>query len=337
MIALPLLPGSTGEAVSDLQRRLAALGLDDGVLLDPVGSYGPGTVAAVRSFQARYGLDVDGTVSELTWSVLVEVGYHLGDRQLYLRSPMMRGDDIADLQGRLGALGFDAGRADGIFGPLTAAALAEFQRNAGVSSDGICGPDTVDALHRLGPARTAAVMVNHVRERERLRAASPSLTGRRIAIGHGGGLAALTQALHRNLRELGAVALVLHHPDGSAQARMANTFEADAFLALRLNVEPTNRMAYFRGVNYWSDAGLSLADQVGEAVERLSGVAPEVVGVRLPLLRETRMPAVIAEVGPAEFVVTANESLARGLTEALAAWVAEPTGVTTAAGTSTTA
>ncbi|MGD9754642.1 MAG: peptidoglycan-binding protein, partial [Acidimicrobiia bacterium] len=145
--------------MADLQRRLAALGLGDDVQLDAAGSYGDGTTSAVRSFQARYGLDVDGAVSELTWSILVEAGYQLGDRQLYLRAPMMRGDDIADLQGRLGALGFDAGRADGIFGPLTAAALAEFQRNAGLSSDGICGPDTVEALHRLGPARTAAVMV----------------------------------------------------------------------------------------------------------------------------------------------------------------------------------
>ncbi|MCC6434294.1 MAG: peptidoglycan-binding protein [Acidimicrobiales bacterium] len=336
MVALPLGPGSSGEAVADLQRRLGALGLAEEVQTDPIGLYSSGTDAAVRAFQARYGLDIDGVVSELTWSILVEVGYHLGDRQLYLRSPMMRGDDIADLQGRLGALGFDAGRADGIFGPLTAAALAEFQRNAGLSTDGICGPDTVDALHRLGPARTAAVMVNHVRERERRRMGSPSVAGRRIAIGHAGGLAALTQALHRNLRELGAVALVLHHPDGSAQARMANTFEADAFLALRLNAQPTNRMAYFRGVNFWSEAGLSLAERAGEAVQGLSGLAPEVIGVRLPLLRETRMPAVIAEIGPAGFVVTANEALARVLTGALASWVAEPsTGVPTAS-TSTT-
>lgn len=335
MISLPLLPGDHGEAVADLQRRLAALGLGDDVQLDAAGSFSDGTTSAVRAFQARYGLDVDGAVSELTWSVLVEAGYQLGDRQLYLRAPMMRGDDIADLQGRLGALGFDAGRADGIFGPLTATALAEFQRNAGLSSDGICGPDTVEALHRLGPARTAAVMVNKVRERERLREAPPSLVGRRIAIAHGGGLAALSQAVHRNLREVGALTLVLHHPDGSTQARMANTFQADAFIALRIHDQPSNRMAYFRGVNFWSDAGLLLAELTGEALAPLSGRPAEIAGMRLPVLRETRMPAVIAEIGPADLVVVRNEQVARALTDALLSWAGEPARLAAAASAST--
>ena len=45
---------------------------------------------------------------------------------------MLRGDDVLDLQHQLNALGFDAGRDDGIFGPHTADALREFQRNVGV-------------------------------------------------------------------------------------------------------------------------------------------------------------------------------------------------------------
>lgn len=309
----------------DLQRRLGALGLiDDGAAGDAPGLYGESTAAAVRVFQERFGLDVDGDCTELTWTVLVEAGYRLGDRQLYLRAPMMRGDDIADLQGRLGALGFDAGRADGIFGPATASALAEFQRNAGVTSDGICGPDTVAALRRLGPHRTAALMVNHVRERERLRDASPGLEGRRVAIGHPGGLAALTQAMHRHLREAGAHVLSLHHPDGSAQARMANTFDADVLLALRVHALPANRAAYFRGLRFWSQPGHLLAELVGAALAPLTGQPATITGMRLPLLRETRMPAVTAELGPASLVVAANEQLAVALVRALVTWAATP-------------
>jgi N-acetylmuramoyl-L-alanine amidase len=324
MTGLPLRQGSAGEAVADLQRRLAGLGLLDGAASDPPATFAAGTTEAVRTFQGRYGLDVDGVVSELTWSILVEAGYELGDRQLYLRAPMMRGDDIADLQGRLGALGFDAGRADGIFGPQTAAALTEFQRNAGVSCDGICGPDTVTALHRLGHQRTAAVMVNQVRERERLRSVPPSLSGRRLAIGHAGGLAALTQALHRRLRDAGAVVLTLHHPDGSAQARMANTFDADVLLALRVSATPANRTAYFRGVNFSSQPGSVLAELIGRQVSALTECPPDVVGMRLPLLRETRMPAVIAELGPAPTIVAGNEQVSGALVAALAEWAAEP-------------
>ena len=64
---------------------------------------------------------------------------------------MMRGDDVAELQTRLGRLGFgDAGRVDGVFGPDTLEALEEFQHNVGIAGDGICGPDSVAALVRLG-------------------------------------------------------------------------------------------------------------------------------------------------------------------------------------------
>ena len=121
---------------------------------DRPGAFGPGTGAAVAAFQQAAGLDVDGGCDAATWSALVEAGYRLGDRLLYLRSPMIRGDDVADLQRRLGALGFDAGRVDGIFGPDTDRALGDFQRNSGLVSDGICGPDTVAALARLGLGRT---------------------------------------------------------------------------------------------------------------------------------------------------------------------------------------
>ena len=324
MIALPLHLGHHGEAVWDLQHRLSALGLATEHAGDPPGVYGPGTRAGVQAFQLRFGLDVDGVCGELTWSILVEAGYQLGDRQLYLRAPMMRGDDVASLQGRLGALGFDAGRGDGIFGPLTAAAIAEFQRNAGIDRDGICGTDTVAALHRLGTQRTAALMVNQVRERERLRAASPDLVGRRVVLGHGGDLSALTQALHRRLRDAGALVLTLHHPDGSAQARMANTFDADMVLGLRVNVEPANRVAYFRGITFWSQPGLQLAEQIGSGLTELTGLQAEVLGMRLPLLRETRMPTVLAELGPASLVVTANERVAAILAAGLAQWVRDP-------------
>ena len=324
MIALPLGPGSRGEAVADLQRRLAALGVTGDPPGDPSGVYGPATTAAVEAFQRHYGLHVDGICSELTWNVVVEAGYRLGDRHLYYRTPMMRGDDIAELQSRLGSLGFDAGRADGIFGPQTAAALIEFQRNAGLTSDGICGPDTRAALDRLGPERTASIMVNQVRERERLRAAAPGLTGRRIVLGHTGGLDALTQALHRHVRTAGAHVLTLHHPDGSTQARMANAYEADLFIALQGNSLPANRLAYFRGRNFWSQPGLALAEQLGHAVEGISGVTPHLVGMRLPLLRETRMPTVIAEIGPASLVVLRNEQLAEQLVQALVTWASAP-------------
>src|SRR5204863_736792 len=133
------------------------------------GQFAEATERAVRTFQEARGLRVDGVCGRQTWSTLVEAGWALGDRLLYHRSPPLRGDDVAVLQRRLGALGFDAGRVDGIFGVRTSAALAEFQRNAGLTSDAICGPATLAVLARVRARSEDPIPVADVRERETLR------------------------------------------------------------------------------------------------------------------------------------------------------------------------
>jgi peptidoglycan hydrolase-like protein with peptidoglycan-binding domain len=102
---LPLRLGAAGEAVRDLQRRLATAGFDPGQ--GEHGRYGEATKTAVRAFQVARGLDGNGVCDLQTWTAIVEAGYQLGDGLLYLRRPMQRGDDVAELQRRLGMLGFD--------------------------------------------------------------------------------------------------------------------------------------------------------------------------------------------------------------------------------------
>lgn len=46
----------------------------------------------------------------------------------------------------LTALGYDPGAIDGLAGPRTAAAVAQFQRDAGLPVDGMVGPMTKEAL-----------------------------------------------------------------------------------------------------------------------------------------------------------------------------------------------
>ena len=85
--------GDRGKEVIDVQQRLCALGFelgDEGV----DGFFGRRTQAALRAFQQRRGLLVDGVVGANTWRELVEAGYELGDRLLYLRVPPFRGDDV---------------------------------------------------------------------------------------------------------------------------------------------------------------------------------------------------------------------------------------------------
>jgi putative chitinase len=62
-----------------------------------------------------------------------------------------RGPQVADLQRKLAAAGFNAGAADGVFGPKTTAAVKAFQRAKGLGADGVVGPKTWAALNAPPP------------------------------------------------------------------------------------------------------------------------------------------------------------------------------------------
>lgn len=287
--------GSRGEAVRDLQRRLTELGFT--LAFDEVaaGEFGPTTEDAVRRFQSERRLRTDGQCGTQTWSALVESGFRLGDRLLYHRHPMLRGDDVSALQRSLNALGFDAGKEDGIFGERTAAALREFQRNAGVTLDGICGPATLDALRRLGP-RTGSVAV--LREQESLRHGARDVAGLRVFVVTDPALQPVAGAVCTGLGACRAhvAAETAGDDDQSSAAATANRFGADLVLALRPGPEGGPTCAFYESGAYRSQRGHRVAALVLDELARLFGVAaPPPVGRAYPLLRETRAPAVVCE------------------------------------------
>lgn len=60
------------------------------------------------------------------------------------------GSEVTQIQQRLNELGYNAGKADGIFGTNTKNAVLAFQRDYGLSADGIAGPNTLKALGITG-------------------------------------------------------------------------------------------------------------------------------------------------------------------------------------------
>src|SRR5919106_530709 len=339
--------GDRGDHVRDVQRRLVALGFH--VEAGELGSFGDSTQSSVRTFQQERGLLVDGLVGAQTWRELVEAGYALGDRVLYLHRPPYRGDDVRTLQRRLNLLGFDPGREDGILGEQTAQAVRDFQRNVGLRPDGIAGSTTIQALDRLirapvrGPGRAA------IRETETLRAPTGSLRGHKVAIdaGHGPsdpgviGPSGLREAdvtlrmaerLADQLLARGAEPALLRtgdaEPSDEERAERSNDAGAEVLISLHLNGHDDRSAEgsscyYFGRLGSVSVAGEALAEVIQSEIVAATGVRdgrthPKAFG----LLRETRMPAVHVEpcflTNPKEEQLLQEEPFVRELVRAMA-------------------
>ena len=143
--------GMGGQDVLYTQDRLAALGYLTGI---SDGQYGAATKAAVLAFQKKNGLSADGVLGTNTRKRLFSEGAigaketsqpdGVGERKLTLG---MKGDDVKSVQTKLIALGYLTGKADGVYGTATESAIRRFQTRNGLTSDGICGEDTVKALY----------------------------------------------------------------------------------------------------------------------------------------------------------------------------------------------
>ncbi len=319
----PLTLGQRGEAIRDLQRRLGAAGFAP-VGAEP-GCFCAATDLALREFQLVRGLRVTGSCDEETWRAIVEASWDLGDRLLLLVAPNLRGDDVSDLQASLARLGFDSGRVDGIFGPATSRALEDFQHNSGLYVDGVCGPDTVRAIQVLLRQTGTGPGVTVVRELEALTASARSLAEMRLVVGQFGGLSALSRQLVQALRQRSATVIASDEPDAAAQAAAANRFAATAYLGFetQTGVEPT--VYYYAVPQFESAGGRSLATFIAEQCRvHLEVFTPAVQGMRLPVLRETRMPAVLLTIGPVPAVLDRAPQLVTAVIDALELWTRDP-------------
>jgi N-acetylmuramoyl-L-alanine amidase len=315
--------GATGGAVVEVRRMLASLGLLDNTDPQFEDVFDEPTELAVRHFQQRRAISVDGMVGVETFAALTGAQRRLGDRVLaHEPGDAIRGDDVSTLQQQLLELGYNVFRADGIFGPATADALRSFQREAGLVADGICGPATLQALKQL-ERRVVGGSPQMLRDLVAVAQAGPNLLGKRIVLdpGHGGADSGvvhdgvseaelvwdLVTRLEGRLTALGVGTWLTRGPSNGRtdeeRAALANEVSADLVLSLHIDGFTSPRAnglaTYFYGTgNSSSTMGERLADLVRrELVARTGLTDGRTHGKAWSMLRLTKMPTVRLELG----------------------------------------
>lgn len=154
--------GSKGPEIEKLQNDLNALGFTIGV----DGIFGKDTLSAVEQLQWMFGYTVDGIVGEGTEKLIAAQkagGWKASEREGLVHALKAQGKsdgqtvigidlkhtlkagaegaDVAYLQRRLRALGFDSSLS-GSFDDKTLSAVKELQAAWGYDEDGIVGPGT---------------------------------------------------------------------------------------------------------------------------------------------------------------------------------------------------
>ncbi|BAB04685.1 N-acetylmuramoyl-L-alanine amidase [Halalkalibacterium halodurans] len=119
--------------VSVLQRQLMAVGEDLSRYRDD-GVAGKETLTAIKSFQRKERITVDGIPGPVTQSRLLHKLQY--SRVLYLQNPMMKGEDVRQVQRVVNV------NPDSLFGPQTERGARHYQQKHGLTVDGKVGPQT---------------------------------------------------------------------------------------------------------------------------------------------------------------------------------------------------
>jgi N-acetylmuramoyl-L-alanine amidase len=317
--------GDQGSAVRSIRALLIATGDLAPSTVEASDVFDQQVAQAVRAFQQRRGLIVDGVLGPHTHIALDGAHWKLGDRMLsHIPGHMLQGDDVAELQERLLSLGFTPDRVDGIFGTNTEQAVRRFQGAVGLAVDGSVGPETLRAFASL--TRSVSGGSPHtLREEELVRRSGHRLLGRIVVLdpGHGGddtgtvahGLTEsevtldLARRIEGRLSAIGVTVLFTRSattgPDDLLRATMANQSGADIMLSLHCDSNDQSRASgvatFFWGLDRfgaWSAIGEHLANLIQREIVSRTGLADCRTHPRgWQLLQRTQMPTVRIEAG----------------------------------------
>ena len=145
--------GDKSDVVLKCQQRLFNLGY---MTTQPDGIYGADMSAALKTFQMKNALVVDGYLGPETRDILMSssaLPNHMGIGDT--------SEQVTNVQKKLVKLGYlSNGRATGYFGEITQKAVKNFQKQNGLSQDGMVGAQTLAKLTSEGAKKAASGMLD---------------------------------------------------------------------------------------------------------------------------------------------------------------------------------
>jgi N-acetylmuramoyl-L-alanine amidase len=324
--------GSKGAKVLDIQRRIKLLGYDLGPgEID--GIFGPETENAVKKFQQDRSVSVTGIVDDECWQELVDAGYFIGERMLYLKEPPFRGDDVKTLQLWLKTLGFFKNNESGIFDKNTYNALIEFQKNMKLNPDGILGGDTLVHLNSLKRIINEKQSSNFPLIRDFKKKKGKKI---KVILDYG----ELPAAARKEKKEYDKNEMLIcsqitdkcrvlleeekfevittvnksrkNFPGLYSRIKKANKSKGDLLISINLNYcsDPNacgSSCYYFKGLKSFSIGGKKIAEMIQEKlIKKLKITDGRVHGTSYAILKDTSMTSVLVEPG---FISNTSEAL----------------------------
>lgn len=136
--------GSKGDKVKELQIKLNKVG--NNLVVD--GSFGSATEKAVKEFQKKYNLTVDGIAGPNTIKKLDEVIASKAVATATLKKGS-KGENVKTLQRNLNEVMDTDIKVDGSFGTITETTVKAFQKKYGLVVDGSYGPKSAAKMREL--------------------------------------------------------------------------------------------------------------------------------------------------------------------------------------------
>jgi N-acetylmuramoyl-L-alanine amidase len=113
----------------------------------------------------------------------------------------------------------------------------------------------------------------------------------------------------------------LDEPDAVVQARTANQFNAHLYLGFEASRADETVVHFYKVPTFESIGGKGLAGCLSDELRGCGLTVAPPCGMRLPVLRETRMPAVLVTLAPVRVAVDAAPDVSARVVESVRQWM----------------